>query len=72
MVAFPLRDLANSVGEIEGLPEIGKGKGALQMMTLDHLPLRDLPLEVLLFFSSQRWHAAAAGNAALGSRFGDR
>src|SRR5208337_432076 len=64
MMALAFRDLAESVGQREGLAEVLHFELALEVMGADQRPVGgNLSAEALHSFRGQRRNAALAGNA---------
>jgi hypothetical protein len=64
-MALLFRDGAGPIHEVEGVFKIRKLKYFVEMVLLDHLPIRQLRLERTQSFAFERRNVAAAGNAGL-------
>jgi hypothetical protein len=65
MVSLLFGQSPDSIDKIERLLEIGESKGPGNVMFVDDLPigrLRKLRIDLVQFFTLERWHAATAGN----------
>ena len=69
MVTLLLREIADTVHEVERVAKVREAVGLLEMVLINDLPAFQLRREFGDFVGAERWDAATAGNALFACKF---